>query len=67
MTSWYCAELWKLMVFASMMMLSGGFVFGGSTKVERWLTKVERWLIGLVIAGGAWLLILIPTTAGGGG
>ena len=60
MTSWYCVELWRLLVFAFMMLLSGGFVFGGST-------KVERWLIGLVIAGGAWLLLLIPTTAGGGG
>ena len=62
MTSWYCVEMWRMMIALPLLMCGSVLVSNGLHK-----QKGVMFLVGIMATAGAILLLVIPTTAGGGG
>lgn len=69
MTSWYCVEMWKLLVFSAGTIVGTLYVFKipemnivAKSDFPSWMFRV----IGVCLLIASWIFILIPTVAGGG-
>ena len=62
MTSWYCVELWRVLLAIWVMAASNVLAYYGGLSRKRYAIALSAgfYVVGL-------LLLLIPTTAGGGG
>ena len=62
MTSWYCVELWRVMIALPLLVVGSTFSVDGLRRKDGLM-----FLVGFVATAGSVLLLLIPTVAGGGG